>query len=330
MNNCSPLVTNIKKLKKGGKNKTLKKINTIAPISDKTCLDYETLKLLAEAWNMSMKHNKSEIININDHNSQSLFMELKKKFKNEEDIMWFDNEVIKSVMDESKIDEIKKKYFKAKAPQSWVENPHTWLSNHDINAVLNQYELKYPEFKSFGAMPIDFDLKKNNSCLINEICELNISDLYHKKKYYIGCVFNLDPHTESGSHWIALFVNILNGEINFWDSTSNYPPQEVKKLMLKIENQLNKLKEETNNTQSNKLNFTKAKQNFNVYQHQYGGSECGVYCLYFITEQLDKDRSFTDVCKHIVTDAKMNKMRINYFIIKKEKNNSLLGGLFNF
>ena len=57
----------------------------------------------------------------------------------------------------------------------------------------------------------------------------------------------------------------------------------------------------------------KMKIQINKVQHQYSNTECGVYSIYFITQQLDKKRSFNEICNRIVNDAKMNAMRKVYF-----------------
>lgn len=335
---CSPVISGPRL---GTNNNSMKKNNVIISATDETCLDYNTLVNIAKSFNKyleSQNKTNKQPNNLNadenkyfgkllsnkpipesfltNSNKASLYAELKKRFFKKDDIFWFEDEVIKKIISDINTESIKSKYFKVIASELWYSNPKQWLSNHDINKVLKQYEDKYPEFKSFGAMPIDFHLKdSNNSCKINEICEINLDYLYNSgKKKYIGAVFNLDKHTQSGSHWIALYVNIPSGEINFWDSTSNPPPLNVKKLMNQLEAQLIKLNSNKNNNNSNKI-----KKQINTYQHQYKNTECGVYCLYFITEQLDKNRSFIDVCKKIVDDDTMNRMRENYFSIIKSK-----------
>ena len=54
--------------------------------------------------------------------------------------------------------------------------------------------------------------------------------IYYKGKKQIGVVFNLDKHTQSGSHWVAMHCNLDNpglGEICYWDSYGIKPNPEV-------------------------------------------------------------------------------------------------------
>ena len=37
-----------------------------------------------------------------------------------------------------------------------------------------------------------------------EICNFNLNKMIKNKKK-IGFIFNLDPHTKGGSHWVSMF-----------------------------------------------------------------------------------------------------------------------------
>ena len=293
---CSPLVNN-------KHNNNIKNVNLYKPVNSETCIDSTTLLKLINSWNKSYPNDR---INTNQ-SPHLLYKELKSKFNNEEDIFWFENnDIINKILDSSYIDKIKKQFFKPIAPDKWSDNPLQWLTNHDINKALDRYEEKYPSFKSYGAMPIDFHIKDGNKCEINDICNININSLRKQKKDFIGAVFNLDKHTGQGTHWTSLFINIPKREINFWDSTSNPPKPEIVRLMDRVEKQMNSI-------------GLKPVININKIQHQYKTSECGTYSIYFIVEQLENGRSFKDVCTKIVDDDKMNAMRKEYFYIAKNK-----------
>jgi hypothetical protein len=323
--NCSPLVEG------GSKNKKISNIKTLKPVSKDGCLSLTVIKDLVHAWNNRNIDDKIDI----DQSAQSLYRELKSKFEASNNVMWFEHDVIESLLDESKVDEVRKRYFKPIAPETWNSNPKQWLSSIDIEKVLEQYEEKYPEFISYGALPIDFALKSGNSCVINNICAISIEALMKRGKRYIGVVFNLDKHTQSGSHWISLFVNIKTGEINFWDSIARPAPPEVEELMDKISKQLLIVKKKENDGKyklysDSGCTYDKPKKQVNEVRHQFENTECGMYSLYFIIEQLDKGKSFDDVCKNIIRDARMNAMRKEYFIIRKvdKKAKSIFSGLF--
>ena len=296
---CAPVLDNSMKIK--GKQKTKKR-----KFIKESCLPADELVNLVKAWN---KHYKEDQISLNQ-SYQILYSELKSKFNGDSEIFWFENDILKNILDISKIDELKNKYYKPLAPEKWHDNPSQWLSNFDIEAVLERYEDKYPEFKSYGATPIDFAQKSGNYCLINSICNFTIKDMIAKNKNKIGIVINLDKSGQSGSHWIALYVDLTKSEINFWDSVATEPPSEVVDLMNKIEKDINK--------NIGKIIKEKAKIQINKTRHQYENNECGMYSLHFIISQLEGG-SFSKVCKNIINDSKMNAMRKEYFILQKPK-----------
>jgi Leucine-rich repeat (LRR) protein len=50
----------------------------------------------------------------------------------------------------------------------------------------------------------------------------------------------------------------------------------------------------------------------NNIRHQYKNSECGVYCIYFLTSLLE-GQSFENIIKNIVSDDRMNAKRKEFF-----------------
>ena len=50
----------------------------------------------------------------------------------------------------------------------------------------------------------------------------------------------------------------------------------------------------------------------NKRRHQYKNTECGVYCIYFLTSFLE-GREFEDIVGNIINDDKMFEKRKNFF-----------------
>lgn len=64
----------------------------------------------------------------------------------------FDQEFIKTMSEEDQ--KIIYDYtFKPQGPKFSQD----WLSNHEINNVMKQYEMKYNDFKFLGSIPVDYD-----------------------------------------------------------------------------------------------------------------------------------------------------------------------------
>lgn len=167
---------------------------------------------------------------------------------------------------------IKEVLFSPKQPGSWKKNKREWVSNFDMEEVLQQYEDTYPDFKFMGATYMDFDHKlKNGTCVEEEFCKFNLAEEMKKKKRKFGFVFNLAKHGKPGIHWNSLFVDVDERLIFFLDSAGDPAPKEVRALVKRIRKQA-----------PFKFRFI---QNAPV-EHQYGSSECGMYALYFIITML--------------------------------------------
>ena len=284
---CAPFVTL-------NKPKSKKKTNIIKPIEKNSCLDKDSVKNIIKNFNKKNKKNK-----ITNKSIKNGFFKLKnhykKKCNNDEICILNDN--IDNINFYHKI----KKNFKPLMPLEWYKDKNTWLNTLDIEAVLKQYELKYPEFKFFGATPIDFDKKLyNNKCVDQGLCEINIKKMYKNGIRYFGAVFNLDPHDKDGSHWISMFCNLNKCEICFWDSYAYKPPKEVNNLMLKIKKQAKQINKDM------KIKITKKR-------HQYGNSECGVYSTHFIISLLEGN-TFEKLTDKRIPDSVINSYRSKYFL----------------
>ena len=193
------------------------------------------------------------------------------------------------------------KNFKPLMPIEWHSKPTEWLNTLDIRNVMTQYENKYPTFEFIGPVPMDFDTKIGfGQCVIDELCKIDLQQLIEKNKTNIGVIFNLDKHTQQGSHWVAMHCSIDNNEIYYWDSYGMKPEKEVVILM-------NRLKQ-----QGLKIGHN-IKIKINNVRHQYKNSECGVYCIYFLTSLLD-GKTFNNIINNIIDDDTMNAKRNSYFI----------------
>ena len=170
-----------------------------------SCFSKTALINIIKSWNKYYKNNK---IKYNKNKSAKyLWKELNNKLKSKcnNDFCWTTQDFYKKSKKLSKYT----KDFKPKMPKEWEKNINEWLSTIDIENVLNQYEKKYPEFLFIGAVPIDFDHKLSpGTCVINELCNINITELLKKKKTKIGIIFNLDKHDQDGSHWVSFFADL--------------------------------------------------------------------------------------------------------------------------
>lgn len=259
-----------------------------------TCFTKPALVKIVKSWNSKNNENKIELRSKSRIKDiwNAINEKLKKKCYGE--WCWVQQDFVKSLSD----DDINNT-FRPNNPKDWCQSKNEWLSTVDIENVMQQYEDKYPNFYFIGPVPIDFDDEYSmGSCIVDELCKIDLQKLKRKKIYHIGIVFNLDKHNQSGSHWVAMFVDLKRKGIYYWDSYAEKPPKEVDVLATRLQKQGKKMKL--------KLEYQK-----NNVRHQFQNSECGVYCMYFITKLL-QGKSFNEVINHKIDDKDMMAKR-GYF-----------------
>lgn len=281
--------------------------------SDNSCFSLESLKIITNAYNNNFPNNK---ININLTKAE-LVKELLSKIKEcgKNQLCWLKIKWIKDINDY----EINYHTFRPKGPQGRF----TWLNTTDINTVIEQYELVHKNFKFFGAVPVDF---AELSGL--EISSINFSKLLNNGINKFAMVINFDTHRQRGSHWVALYVDLLKSQIYYFDSYGTPPKDKritnfVKRVSLWLhkkyilKSRVDNINDDTDDT------FMKDKKNkyemlsdldiqYNKKRHQRENSECGVYSINCILRLL-KNETFENICKNITPDREINKCRYYYF-----------------
>jgi hypothetical protein len=197
--------------------------------------------------------------------------------------------------------------FMPMAPKTWKKNKNTWLNSTDISRVMMQYEKRYPEFAFIGPSPIDFNSQErtSNTCVWAELCNFEIAHHLKNNKTKIGIIFNLDEHWKSGSHWVSLFIDADNGVIFYFDSTGDEIPHQIKTFIDRVTKQGKSL----NQPIDFKYDSSKG------IEHQQENTECGIYCLHFISTILGKIKTFKDFKTTKISDDQMEKCRKYFFNI---------------
>lgn len=173
--------------------------------------------------------------------------------------------------------------FPPAKPADWEKEPNAWLTNFDIMDVLNQYEKSYTNFMFIGPSSIDYDTELYpNVFVCRKLREFSIAECLQKTPQItkIGVIFNLSPHNRKGTHWVAMFINLIDNFIFYFNSSGNPIPQNINKFTDIVKNQAKCL------NPPKQLEFH---QNTNI-QHQESNTECGMYCLYFIITMLLQKR----------------------------------------
>lgn len=201
---------------------------------------------------------------------------------------------------------LRRTYLRPRRPKEWQKKPNQWLDNFNIQHVMEQYEEAYPWFHFLGVFPIDFSApdpyqkqmanKGQQTCLIRELCELNLQKEYDQGIRGIGMVFNLDPHYKGGSHWVALWIDLSDLEkgramAGFFDSYGYETPAMIARFMRSLQ-----------------LQVKECVLGYNARRFQYGGSECGMFSLYFLICMIH-GIPFQEFCKDALHDRSMLELR---------------------
>ena len=198
-----------------------------------------------------------------------------------------------------------KEYFRPQMPDDIVDDYTEWISNFDIESVMNQYHNDLDDFYFYGAVPIDF-----NKCSVSQLCKFNLSQHISNGIRKIGIIFNTDKSNKPGKHWISMYIDIygknLHGQpgIYFFDSFASNLVKEIKRLITLIKKQGDK-----HNIEFISTHNTKPIQN-NTFS-------CGFYCMHFL-EHMIRGLPFKQYIKSGLTDKKMIQYRNHCFLNPKE------------
>ena len=211
--------------------------------------------------------------------------------------------------------QLRSTYLRPRYPNEWHQKPNMWLDDMQIKTVLKQYEAATaanghlglgsngttanPWFHFMGVYPIDFSAPDpynpgSHKCLYPDVCALNLQREYEKGVRMIGFVFNLDPHFKSGSHWVAMYVDIrdlAHPFVGYFDSYGFQPPHLIRRLMRAL-----------------RLQVPATRLAYNARRFQYSTTECGIYSIYFLISMVS-GISFKRFCKTRISDAKMLELR---------------------
>jgi len=297
------IITRKHKLKK---TKMFKKNHCSLKDSSKniSCLDN---KLLIKIANILNTYHDADIKLVEDR--QSLHDNISEKVQNmskcNSEKCWL---TIQELIKHLSSDELSlfKGSFKPKMPDSWKNKPNEWLNTTQLNQIMIQLTEKYKNFHSYQALPMDFDLKEKNSCVSGDLCNIDLKEHFSNGKTNIGIIFNLDDHDEPGSHWTSMYIELLpccrkEPTIYYFDSTGFKPPKEIYSLVDRLQEQYLSIK-------GTNMDFV-----YNDIKHQYKDTECGVYCLHFMSTMLG-GVNFEKYVNNIKKDDYIQKYRSYFFI----------------
>ena len=267
--------------------------------SKQSCLSRDMLLLITKMYNQT---HKEKIAYDKSFTHKMLWNNINNMMKptcGNNEACWIDQKFIKNAPIATKLE----KSFRPKKPESWNTNAHEWLNTYDILNVMKQYEDSNKSFKFIGVFPIDFASKTSSgSCVVQEMCKLDLKSLWKQKVKKVGIVFNTDDSKGEGEHWISVYIGLnpksKNFGVFFYDSVAMSPPHEVVKFMKNVFQELKDL---------HTKHGDKVQQKVNKIRKQWKNFSCGLYSMLFIISMLKS--SFDDVCVVMGNDDDVEKFR---------------------
>lgn len=208
----------------------------------------------------------SQKLKLGATNPAEIVAALKEKTQCETEVCAVGSKLVRGVDD--KADDIIHRYFKPKGPKCNTN----WLSNVEIDSVLEQIAIKHPEFLHIHFHMRDFEAVPPRHT--NSLGTLRFHRHYSTGKKTFGVVFNTDKSSGKGIHWFAVFGDFRDPEhltLEFFDSAGKPPLPEIRNWMAKAAHTWS-------------VDFGKPIRvvQASAFVHQTDTYSCGVYALYYI------------------------------------------------
>lgn len=199
-----------------------------------SCLSTNELKALALTYNKELQKNKikGDEIKLTD-NKKELIEELNNRFSkcNGDQLCWLKQKFVKDTKDFDPED-----FFKPYGTDGAVE----WLSDKNINDLMDQMQKKFSNFLFLGAPPIDF-FKIN----FDGIAKIDFNDIMkngYEKKNSMMVEYNLKKFYYDNILLCSEVNKFLNKKglyelFNFKNDVKKYAANDFKKIMINFENQ---------------------------------------------------------------------------------------------
>lgn len=250
-----------------------------------TCFDDKSIITMALAYNKKHKHP----IKLAGLKPLEIYKKLEAKMSKRcnSEVCWLKQEFAKDLPKD-----IHEGTFRPEHPKG----NNALLFTSDIRAAMKYYHRVYPDFRFIGPVPMDFDM------IFDQLAKINPPALLKQGIKKIGIVFNTDPSDKGGEHWIAMFVNLSSRHIHFFDSYGLPPTPEINVLIKRICGFATQM-------------YGPGKKfeiKYNIYRHQLGQTECSVYAMRFILDEL-KGKSFAEISREMIRDEERSRDRMLFF-----------------
>lgn len=203
-----------------------------------------------------------------------LLDKLKDKFQCETEICILEHPEVKNEIGHEEVSALIETSFKPEGPRETT----AWLSNIEIDAVLDQMEKKYSD-KKFLHIPFQMiDFEQTGS----ELARLDWPKKYEEGYRCFGAVLNTDTSKGRGIHWFSIFCSCLDSDekftIEYFNSSGSLPMHQVANWMKRVKHEWQPYFK--NDKRIEDITVTRL-------VNQEDDFSCGSYSLYYIISRLD-------------------------------------------
>jgi hypothetical protein len=236
-----------------------------------SCYDLSSLQAIAKAYNKYYPKTPIHYKNMSFKELHQTIKELNQHKCQDDESCWVEQDFATYLNTDEPI-----KRFKPRRPPGKED----WLSTTDIHDVMEQFERKYPFFTFMGPVPINFS--KLSDQLVDEVKNIDLAKLIRQGKTCVGIVFNLSPwypgQVNSGSHWVALWIDMKKKEIGYFDSFGYNPRLKQQVHCIPFE-----IKRLVDHIASKNPGYT---VKCNTKKRQFDNSECGMFAIHFLYQAI--------------------------------------------
>ena len=227
----------------------------------KVCSTDEALELVKRLIEKLAAQNNKDV-RVSTMSKESIIDKAKEFLDCDDESCIFAKKEFEDVVGVRTAEDIKDKIFKPSGP--WKDN--TWLSNVNIDDVLDQWADIYPGYSHIPYKMID------------TLKSVKIPSLYRDGIKTFSIVINTDKSTGKGIHWFCIFVEFTDKEcfLEYFNSTGSRPMKQVHEWLHKTKHDIEQ-----------KLNKPTKIVNASKIELQEGTSECGLFALWYIYSRLN-------------------------------------------
>lgn len=108
-----------------------------------------------------------------------------------------------------------------------------FISINEMNAIFNNFEKQYENFKYMGCYPLDFNY------LNFDMYPIEYNKLLADNIHNIVYIINYDIHTEAGKEQLGLYINLLENKLYYIGNKKYKIPKEIKTVIKEIKTLVN-------------------------------------------------------------------------------------------